>query len=224
MSEWFGKLGQEVQDQIYRDFRIGMIEGKDIPSMAGDILANNYQAFSSGGILKAIRDSKAVARTAANLVSNRAREMTYQQNSAVIKGIEYVATLDDRTTLICMNLHGQVFPIDEGPRPPQHYNCRSTTVPVVKSWEEMGIPAREISREARASMDGQVADVKSFDEWLKAKDKTSPAVTDKLLGPVRAKLWREGQIRELSGFVDATGRKLDLEELGFSLSGQRLVK
>jgi SPP1 gp7 family putative phage head morphogenesis protein len=46
------------------------------------------------------------------------------------KKYRYVATLDSRTSSICAALDGREFEYGKGPMPPQHFNCRSTTVPI----------------------------------------------------------------------------------------------
>lgn len=219
LSEWFAELGTDTQEELYQTFRVAMSEGKSIPKIAADLLERNYAAFTTGGVNKAINNAKAVARTAANLVQNRAREAVYQQNEDVVAGVEYVATLDDRTTLICMNLHGNVYPVGRGERPPQHVQCRSTTVPVLKSWEEMGIPRDQLTEEQRKNLDGKAAKVQSFDKWIRGQDVETQ---NKLLGPVRAEMWREGRVRDISGFVDNNGATIPLKEFGLNRAGNPL--
>ncbi len=209
MTDWFSQLGTTVQDELYQALRVGMVEGKSIPRMAADLLEKNYDAFTTGGVNKAINNAKAVVRTASNMVLNRTREAVYEANSDVISAVEYVATLDDRTTFICMELHGKVFPIGEGERPPQHYQCRSTTVPVLKSWRELGIDRDD-------KLDGKPPVPESFDEWLKTQP---PGVQDKLLGPVRAGMWRDGNVSDISGFVDNAGGTIPLEDFGLNRAG-----
>jgi SPP1 gp7 family putative phage head morphogenesis protein len=219
MSEWFDKLGTDTQNMIYDAFETDMFEGKSIPKMAADLLEKDYDAFTTGGVNKAINNAKSVARTAANMVQNRARETVYEANSDIVAGVEYVATLDDRTTDICMALHGNVYAVGEGARPPQHYNCRSTTVPVLKSWQELGINQADLTKRQQASMDGRAAKVRSFDDWLKTKD---AATQNKLLGPVRAKMWRDGDVSNLSGFVDSQGHTIPLKDFGLNRAGNPL--
>lgn len=43
---------------------------------------------------------------------------------------EWVSVLDEVTTDICIERHGQRYRYGEGPLPPAHYNCRSETIPV----------------------------------------------------------------------------------------------
>jgi hypothetical protein len=48
-----------------------------------------------------------------------------------------------------------------------HWGCRSTSVPVLKTWRELGIDADEVPQTTRASMDGQVPAKQTFEQWLK---------------------------------------------------------
>ena len=144
-----------------------------------------------------------------NHVSSQSREAVYSENESLVKGVQYVATLDTRTTDICADLDGQIFKVDEGPRPPQHINCRSTTVPVLRSWKELGIDLKEAPPGTRASMNGQVAEGTTYGQWLKSQ---STSTQNEALGPGRAKLFRSGAV-SIHQFVDSTGRTLTLDEL-----------
>ena len=88
------------------------------------------------------------------------------------------------------------------------HNCRSTSVPVLKSWKELGIDLKEFPEGTRATYDGQVPANITYNEWLKGKDST---FQDKVLGPTRAKLFREGM--PVDRFVNKAGDRLTLDEL-----------
>lgn len=57
------------------------------------------------------------------------------KKSSLVKGVQFLAILDDRTTLICSARHLQVFKLDDPVlsqyTPPLHYNCRSLLSPVM---------------------------------------------------------------------------------------------
>jgi len=227
MREWFSELQATSQENIYEAFRIGMIEGKSIPQMTKDLLLREYGAFTTGGISRVFDNAEAVARTATTYSSVQTRLAFADQNSDVIKGVQYVATLDDRTTFICMSPHGDVYSLDEvGPIPPQHYNCRSTLAYVTKSWEEMGITgAREVEFFQRyrvtdaTRMDGKIATPPDFDVWLKDQ----PVGTQNtLLGPVRAQMYRDGKIESVKDLVDADGATKLLDQFGVNRAGNPL--
>lgn len=50
--------------------------------------------------------------------------------SKLFETYEWVSVLDSRTTDICLSRNGKIYPYATGPRPPAHYNCRSTIIPV----------------------------------------------------------------------------------------------
>ena len=51
-----------------------------------------------------------------------------------MRGMEYSAIMDSRTTEVCSGLDGKIFKMSDPQldnlRPPNHYNCRSVLVPV----------------------------------------------------------------------------------------------
>jgi len=84
----------------------------------------------------------------------------------------------------CKTLDGQKFKVGEGPVPPIHIRCRSTTVADLN-------PKFDFLKEGRtrSGEKGPVdADLDYYD-WLKNQP---PGFQDQALGPVRGKLFREG--------------------------------
>lgn len=164
-----------------------------------------------------------VARTAVNHVSVVARQQVFEENAEVVKGVRWVATLDMRTSAVCRARDGEVFPIDTGPRPPAHPNCRSSVSPVLKSWRELGFNIDDAPEATRASMDGQVPASMTYSEWLKSQ---SAAAQDEILGATRGALFRRGGL-PLDKFVMEDGTELTLRGLAaqypdaFVKAGQR---
>ena len=72
------------------------------------------------------------AVTGSNMVSNLSKNQEYAKASRYADRVMWLSTLDARTSDFCMVADGKVFPIDEGPRPPAHPNCRSTIILVGK--------------------------------------------------------------------------------------------
>lgn len=179
LKEWFKDISRVASSQVERSVRIGMAEGESISNIV-------KRVRSSLDLTK--RQATTIVRTAVNHVANYANELVYQENEEVIKGIQYVAVLDTRTSEICRELDGKVFPINEGPRPPQHPNCRSRTVPVLKSWEELGIDLDEAPEGTRVSMSGQVPASMTYNEWLRRQ---SASIQDEVLGRRKGLLFRK---------------------------------
>ena len=71
----------------------------------------------------------------------------------LLVGARFLCALDESTCLICLELDGCM----DAPPPPIHEGCRCTTVPVTKSFRELGIDLPEFSEGSRASAIGQVA-------------------------------------------------------------------
>ena len=71
------------------------------------------------------------------------------------------------------------------------HNCRSTTVPVTKSWKKLGIDLEEIPAGTRASMNGQVPETLTYYEWLKTQSKN---IQNEVLGIKKGELFRQGKL------------------------------
>lgn len=203
LKSWVDGLSTRAYKGAERTITAGMVEGKAV----GDIVADLQRS-----VVRTTRDqAEALVRTAVNHVSTQTREATFAENSDVVAEVQWVSVLDARTTIICMSRDGKRYAVNDGPRPPAHFNCRSTTVPITKSWEELGIKGlKELPASTRASMDGQVAEKTTYEEWLRGKSKT---LQNEILGPRRAELFRDNKL-SLKDMVNAsTGRPFTLEQL-----------
>lgn len=209
IDDWFKSMSRNDANAVIQQVNIGLVEGDSIDSMVRRVVGTRRNQFTDGVLQTSRRNAKALVRTSVNHVSSQAREAVYKENEDMIKGVRYVATLDSRTTDICASLDGRVFPIGEGERPPMHFQCRSTTVPIVKSWKELGIPLREAPPGTRASVDGQVPDNLTYPKWLK---KQPIAVQNEVLGVGKAKVFRRGKV-SIDRFVDKRNKSLTLKQL-----------
>lgn len=217
-GQWFDKLQTTMRFDIDRAVKTGVSLGETNDQIARRILGAGGEKGSEV-MPRGRRDAMAITRTAVQTIANEARLATYLENADVIKAVQWVSTLDSRTTLICMARSGKTWTIPgfqpighEIPwngGPPAHWACRSTTIPITKSFEELGGEGPDLSPTTRSSMDGQVAADLTFDDFLKGKPK---AFADEMLGVGRADLWRAGKIT-LSDLLDARGVPLTLAEL-----------
>lgn len=208
LKDWYDELTSSTQRAVRSQINIGIAQGESIPDMVRRLKGTRAAGYADGILQTSRRNVTAVVRTAVNDVSNAARAATYSANEDIISGVMYVATLDDRTTDICQSLDGQVFPVNEGERPPQHMQCRSTTTPILKNWKDLGLDLKEAPPGTRASMNGQVPASMNYNDWLKTQ---SVVTQNKILGPNRAKLFQEGT--PVTRFVNEAGRRLTLKEL-----------
>jgi len=180
VKDWSAVEVKRVSGAIRQGFFEGQTTSKILQTVRGT-KANKYR----DGLLEiSNRNASTVVRTAVQHAASVARQETWNQNSNVITGVQWVSTLDGRTSAQCQSLDGQVFPVDSGPRPPIHPNCRSTTVAVLDGRFDFLDEGA-----TRASMGGYVPAEQTYYGWLKQQ----PAgFQDAAVGPVRGKLLRNG--------------------------------
>ena len=208
LKEWIDKLSEDSYIRIRDAVRMGVVEGESYSQITKRITGTKALNYADGVAYLNYRQTQALVSTAVSHTTNEARQTFYGENDDIIKGVQWVSTLDSRTTPICQSRDGKVYPLDSGPRPPAHFRCRSATTPILKSWKELGIDMEEAPAGTRASMDGQVAEAETYQTWLKKKP---AAFQDEVLGPNRAKLFRDGM--PLDRFVDQSGHEYTLKQL-----------
>jgi SPP1 gp7 family putative phage head morphogenesis protein len=180
ISSWGQKHIAGVEQAVLKAWGQGQTVGQLIQAIRGTRKLN----YKDGLVDVSRRQAEAIARTAVQHVSQAARSATWGENSDIVEGYTFVATLDGRTTQVCRSLDGRVFELGKGPQPPVHVNCRSTTIPKLPAMFDFLDEGA-----TRSSKDGYVEANQSYYQWLKGQ----PAeFQDEALGPARAKLFRDG--------------------------------
>lgn len=191
LRERWERRGRAFREAVEGQVRIGLVQSET----PDQIVARVRELWPAQR-----RHVASTVRAAVAHGQNQARQATYEENRHVLLGVMWIATLDVSTCPRCGDLDGQVFEVDEGPRPPIHYGpCRCTTGPVLRS--DFG--------GTRASMDGQVPESTTFREWI---ERQSAERQDLAFGRGRARLFRAGRI-ELEDMVDGAGNVIPLAEL-----------
>jgi SPP1 gp7 family putative phage head morphogenesis protein len=221
-AEWWARQAGDTAFRFAAEMRQGIAAGETNSELTTRVTGGK----DVKGIMEVSRrNAEALVRTSVLQASNDARLAAYKKNADVLRGVQQLSTLDDRTTDICIAYDGATWNLDGDPiddttlpfngGPPRHWNCRSVLIPLTKSWQEMGIKARELSGGKRASMDGEVATDTKFADWLGRK---SVAEQNRILGTGKAELWRDGKI-SLSNLLDQRGNPLSLEQLQAKYGG-----
>lgn len=118
--------------------------------------------YSDGLMSRLGKQTRTVVRTSMQHVAQSARQTVWADNSDIVEKYRWVSVLDGRTSSICQDRDGEEYPIGEGPLPPAHPNCRSTTVAVlVDGFEELRVGA------TRSSLHGYVPWDMTYHEWKK---------------------------------------------------------
>jgi SPP1 gp7 family putative phage head morphogenesis protein len=194
-------FGKKKSEQIVQTIRDGIA--------LGDTNGTIQTAVKN---LAPIQKSQAatIVRTVANHVSVQARDVVMRDNKDIFTGYEWVSTLDARTSLICMNRDGLIYPFaPESPKPPAHFSCRSTIVPIVDPKYDLASAVKGKRPAVGAQGAKQVPATTTYEQWLKRQP---ASFQDTVLGPSRGKLFRNGDL-SIGRFVDSQGRTLTLDEL-----------
>jgi SPP1 gp7 family putative phage head morphogenesis protein len=177
----FRGIAASSQEKLSLAIRSGVFSGETTQQIARRLVGKlNFdqpgtvkQIAAAGGEVTKLANYQlqTIVRTSINQVQNQASQAVYAANSKVAPKYEYVATLDSKTSPICQRLDGKKFEYNKGPTPPQHFNCRSTTVPVVdfnglqKKYPRLEKPPKT-ALDTRPSATGRVPQNVSYGDWL----------------------------------------------------------
>lgn len=220
--EWWARQAKSTKNKFADNMRQGILKGETVDQLVDRVRDKNKPLM-----MKAYRDAESLVRSAVQTVANDTRLAVYEENDDIFDGIQWLATLDNRTSQICRGLDGLVWdnnkkPVGHSipfPGPIAHPGCRSTQIPVLKSWSKL-IKDKKLAKKldkaerdnpgTRASMDGQVSSKMTYEDWLGGQ---SAAAQKSILGDTKYRLWKRGKL-SLTDMVDQSGQPLTLEELG----------
>mgnify|MGYP000349586760 CR=1 FL=1 len=223
VSKAFRGIATSQAEQFSQVVRNGLLTGETTQSIAKRLIGSLQfgeeaktvgQIAAAGGQLTQVADNQIMAliRTSINQVANAASQQVYEANQDITQKYRYIATLDTRTSAICRALDGKEFDYGKGPMPPQHFNCRSTTVPVI-NYKELGFDAPPKGK--RASMDGPVPADETYGEWLAKQPRETQADA---LGPGKVAYFNRlsnkyGPTDAMAKLVRDDGSELTLAQL-----------
>jgi len=175
------------RERVTGTIRQGFFEGQTNFQVIRNIRGTKAAGYKDGVLATTSRNASTVVHTAIQHVSSQARMEVAKTNTDVVTEIEMVATLDSKTSQTCRSMDKQRFPVDSGPRPPFHPNCRTTFILLTKLSDMFAKGATRAS----VGVDGgkQVSADLSYYDWLKQQP---AAFQDQAIGPMRARLFREG--------------------------------
>lgn len=197
--------------QLVQVIQEGVITGKSNENILKDMSYVTDVEMANG--------LKSLVRTVTTHVSDVAREELYRENQDVIEGVQWIATLDADTCIICGGLDNELFEVGQAPDKP-HFNCRCVTVPVVKKEFSIQGAVEGLERPARGA-DGPEHGIQAsmtYNDWLREQ----PAwFQDDALGQTKGQLFREGGLR-IERFTDDNRKPLTINEL--KNSDERAIK
>ena len=213
LRTYVSNFEKSTRARMLRSVRQSFVQGDSVQDAVRTLRGTKRRNYRDGVLDISKRGATMVVRTSMTHLAARTHENVYQDLG--VTQVEYVATLDGRTTLICANLDGKKYDIDKPhPTPPMHPNCRSSVIPVIDD-----LPNPELTE--RASVNGPVQN-QQYPEWF---GKQPAEFQRHWLGPTRYKLFKDGGYT-IDKFVDPRSNRIyTIEELteryGAAANGQQ---
>lgn len=187
LDQWQERLLNNDMQRLKTGLNLGARLGENEAALRARLLGQSALGGIGGAVEATRRELDTLVRTATGAFADLARVQIDMDNG--LRGQEvYVAILDSRTTKLCAGYHGKVFEAWRGPRPPLHWYCRSTRVPLVGE---------------------RTPSLPSYREWL---NRLSARDQDEVLGSRQGAAFRAGTLT-VEGFREPAWRGLDLKRL-----------
>lgn len=201
IASMLDEFSDKKQTQIINFIRDGFALGETTQQITKRIKDNSELIKSQ---------ASTIARTVLNHTSIQARNVTMKQNTDVLVGYEWISTLDSRTSIICASRDGIVYEIkDSNPKPPAHFNCRSTISFAVKPEFDLGRNIKSTRASKGAAGPKQISESTTYEQFLRRQPKS---FIYEVLGVTRGDLFINGRLN-IGAFVDDSGKVLSLDEL-----------
>ncbi|RQO62236.1 minor capsid protein [Pseudomonas sp. KBW05] len=181
-----GWTGEE-RERVTGTIRQGFFEGQTNFQIIRNIRGTKAAGYKDGILATTNRNASTIVHTAIQHVSAQARMEVAKANTDIVQEIQMIATLDSKTSQQCRSMDKRRFPVDSGPRPPFHPNCRTTFILLTKLSEMFAKGATRASVGANGGQ--QISASLDYYQWLQQQP---ASFQDVAIGPVRAKLFREG--------------------------------
>lgn len=207
-AEWWAKQDKDLQAKFADAMREGYLKGEGVDKLVQRVRGTKAAAYTNGLMLASKAQAEALVRTSIQTVANEARIATYLANITLIKGIQWIATLDNRTTPICQALDGLQWSIPdfqpvghdkEFPGPVAHWQCRSTQIAVTKSWAELAGPKSQLKKDGKpidldAALQKKLeADGLSAEQAAKVKADTRASIDGQVAAATDFEAWLKGK-------------------------------
>jgi SPP1 gp7 family putative phage head morphogenesis protein len=214
LEQGWSNIAVSEKKRLEGVMRKGMAEGKTLEDIALAVRTGNVHAITR-------LQARGLVITAITSVTNQVDQATYMANEQLLSGWQYVAVLDSRTTALCAHRDGTIYPVNDTLHlPPAHFHCRSTTVPIVKSWNDLSklesvaeIRKRNLTKlspKQIAALDGQTPLRETYDTWLRRQPQD---VQLKHIGDYKKlQLFQDNQLT-LDKFTNDAGNSVGIKEL-----------
>lgn len=177
--------------QVANAIRTGFYQGQTTNQILQTVRGTRKNKFTDGILYTANKTAEMIVKTSVQHVANQARQETWKQNDDIITGYRITVTFDSRTSEICRDEgeRREIYKIGEGPVPPLHPFCRSSTEAVLD--DRFSILDKDATKFSRGDDGIEPVDTDlGYYGWLKTQSKEFQLSTG--LGKKRVELLRNG--------------------------------
>jgi SPP1 gp7 family putative phage head morphogenesis protein len=177
ISKWFDSLSDADTNRIMQDVQKVRSSGGTLQDLMKRLMSYPNNTNPTGSLITSRNSARMIARTTLNGVANNSRLGVFEANSDFLDGVQFLATLDSRTSTICATLDGTIWTMEEVKaglvkRPPLHPNCRSVLIPYIKL-------EGEDSPEDLEEGEGRAAEREDFEKMAEDRHNAKVAETGK---------------------------------------------
>jgi hypothetical protein len=219
LKEWATSLETDRMIRINNTVRQGFLLGDTHEQIARKVRGHASRGYQDGALQMSRANAASIAKTAVGHLAATARKSFATANDDILKGKQWLSTLDKKTSKECRVRDRLKYTLDDKPighKVPYlqgpgkiHWCCRSVETYILKSSDELGIKVGEVKDSSRASMDGQVPSETTYQEWFSRQSFTRQS---EIVGITRARLIRDGGMSP-DEFYNDKGEWLTLEQL-----------
>lgn len=212
LREHFDAIGSSELARIDGKIKSGLANGKSTKEILNEVIKTTT--------LTEVQ-AKVLVRTAITNTQSTAMNIVMDRNSELLVGYRFTAVLDNRTSAICAHHDGEIYKIDDMRfRPPLHWNCRSSMVPVLKSKEQL-LKSLEDNKDTRLKpnklkevspvlLNGSPPPVENYGTWLKRQP--MDVQVSHLGSEEKASLLQKGAL-DVKAFTTTKGQQLSIAAL-----------
>ncbi len=218
----------ELKRRIADALTAAVAQGRKLSDTLSVIRGNPNVNYANGIFHPVKGGLERLIKTAHSQYVQGTRLKVWERNEQVLNGVQALAVLDNRTSVLCRVRNGMAWRLPNHERfpgtahawpgpPPWHYLCRSSLMPIVRSLDALRSQAGQGLRDAldaldnKYPIDGQPAQVLGLDAWITRSEREGIDV-GALIGRGRLEQYKKGHLTP-GQLVSQQGRERTVKEL-----------
>jgi SPP1 gp7 family putative phage head morphogenesis protein len=211
LKDHFDSIGTIELARIDGKIKSGLADGKSPKAIIDDVIRTTSVTEVQ---------AKALVRTAITNTQSTAMSLVMSRNEELLVGYRFTAVLDNRTSPICAHHDGEVYKLNDMRfRPPLHWNCRSSMIPILKNKTQLlagldnkdtRLKPNKLKETPDKLLDGSLPPVETYSTWLKRQP--MQVQVSHLGSEEKAGLLQKG-ILDVKSFTTSKGQQLSIAAL-----------